>query len=370
MKYFQMVGRRCRAAVNSMLASGAMLTSFGNISAAPQKNLGRRGNAALPVWVGALLCLGVLSAFSAETNALTKLQGIHRIVFLGDSITYAGGYVADVEAYYITRFPQQHFEFINVGLSSETVAGLSESTEKNPRPDLHERLGRVLEKTKPDLAFVCYGMNDGIYSPPDEARYRAFEDGMKSVHTQIAVTGAQIIHLTPPIFDPVGAVNRVTTNGPVFGFSHPYWGYDQVLGHFSEWLMSQRAAGWDVADLHSGMSQWLAAKRRSDPDFNYTKDGVHPDAAGHWVMAKELLLYLGAKDIENAATPSAMVASNPHGDEILKLVREKEELLRDAWLNFCGFKRPGVKPGLPVPEAEAKAAELDKQIRDLAKIDR
>ncbi len=315
--------------------------------------------------LSALLCVYSFAGFSADTSALVKLQNIHRIVFLGDSITYAGGYVADVEAYYLTRFPEQHFEFINVGLSSETVSGLSEASEKNPRPDLHERLGRVLEKAKPDLTFVCYGMNDGIYSPPDEARLKAFEDGMKSVHEQIAAAGVKnIIHVTPPVFDPVGAKARISTNGS-YGFSHPYSGYNQTLDQFSDWLVAQRSAGWQVADLHSGMKQWLAEERKRDPNFNYTKDGVHPDGAGHWVMAKQILLYLGAKDVEGMATPAAMVASNPQGGEILRLVKQKEELLRDAWLNFCGFKRPGVKAGLPVPEAEAKAAELYRQIRDL-----
>lgn len=333
--------------------------------------LGRRGNAALPVLVAALLCVCSLATFAADTNALAKLQGVHRIVFLGDSITYAGGYAADVEAYYITHFPEQHFEFINVGLSSETVSGLSEPSEKNPRPDLHERLGRVLEKTKPDLTFLCYGMNDGIYHPPDEVRYKAYEDGMKSVHAQIEAAHVKIIHVTPPVFDPIGAGKRVNTNGVNFGFSHPYREYNTVLDHFTEWLVSQRAAaGWEVVDLHSGMNRWVAEERKHDPDFVFSKDGVHPDAEGHWVMAKQILIYLGAKDVESAKTPSAMVAGNPHGEEILRLVRQKEELLRDAWLNFCGFNRPGVKPGLPVPEAEAKAAELDKQIRELAKTDR
>jgi lysophospholipase L1-like esterase len=312
----------------------------------------------------ALLCLCSFTSFSADTNALAKLQNIHRIVFLGDSITYAGQYVDDVEAYYITRFPDQHFEFINVGLSSETVSGLSEASEKNPRPDLHERLGRILEKTKPDLTFICYGMNDGIYHPADETRLKAFEDGMKSVHQQISAAGVKnIIHVTPPIFDPVGAKARISTNGP-FGFGHPYWGYNQALDQFSDWLVAQRSAGWDVADLHGGMARWLVEQRKKNQDFNYTRDGVHPDAAGHWAMAKQILLHLGAKDIENADSPSAMVAMNPQGGEILKLVHEKEQLLRDAWLNFCGFKRPGVKEGLPVPEAEAKAAELDKQIHE------
>jgi hypothetical protein len=71
--------------------------------------------------------------------------------------------------------------------------------------------------------------------------------------------------------------------------------------------------------------------------------------------------------VKTDSTPAAMMSNNPHGAEILRLVHEKQQLLRDAWLNFCGFKRPGVKAGLPVPEAEAKAVDLDKQIRELAK---
>lgn len=322
------------------------------------------------ILVAALLCVCPFTSFSADTNALAKLQNVHRIVFLGDSITYAGGYVDDVEAYYVTRFPGQHFEFINVGLSSETVSGLSEEGQaggKFRRPDLHERLGRILEKTKPDLTFVCYGMNDGIYQPMDGGRFKAFQEGMKSVHEQIAATGAKIIHLTPPVFDPVPLKEKLSTNGAA-GFSHPYGGYNQVLDRFSEWLIAQRAEGWDVADLHGPMNRWLAEQRQRNLNFNYAKDGVHPDAVGHWIMAKEVLLDLGAKDVENVDGPAAMVAANPRGEEILKLVREQEQVLRDAWLNFCGFKRSGVKEGLPVPEAEAKAADLDKKIRELAKV--
>lgn len=364
MKVLNKVGQSCRFAPFSAPASEATVTPLRETNASPQKQLGRRSNAALPVLVAALWICFTIKGFAADTNALAKLQNAHRIVFLGDSITYAGGYVDDVEAYYVTRFPEQHFEFINVGLSSETVSGLSEASEKNPRPDLHERLGRVLEKTKPDLVFICYGMNDGIYAPPDAARLKAFADGMKSVHEQIAASHAKIIHVTPPVFDPIQG--RASTNAP-FGFGHPYWGYNQTLDQFSEWLVAQRAAGWDVADLHSGMNRWLEEQRKGDPNFSFSKDGVHPDGAGHWAMAKPILLYLGAKDVENAGSPSAMMAGNPNGKEILQLVHEQEQILRDAWLNFCGFNRPGVKPGLPVPEAEAKAAELDKRIRVLVK---
>ncbi|HEY4208603.1 MAG TPA: nucleoside hydrolase, partial [Puia sp.] len=51
---------------------------------------------------------------------------VHRILFLGNSITYDGRYITDLETYYTIHYPGRHFEFINEGLPSETVSGLSE----------------------------------------------------------------------------------------------------------------------------------------------------------------------------------------------------------------------------------------------------
>src|SRR6476646_10487936 len=90
------------------------------------------------------------------------LPAAKRVVFLGDSITYSGEYVEFIEAYFTTHFPQRQIEFLNLGLPSETVSGLSEDGHAGgsfPRPDLHERLARVLEKTRPDTVIACYGMN-------------------------------------------------------------------------------------------------------------------------------------------------------------------------------------------------------------------
>lgn len=51
---------------------------------------------------------------------------VKRVVFLGNSITYAGQYVTAIDSYYRLHYPNQPIEFINVGLPSETVSGLSE----------------------------------------------------------------------------------------------------------------------------------------------------------------------------------------------------------------------------------------------------
>lgn len=127
---------------------------------------------------------------------------IHRIVFLGNSITYAGNYITDIEAWFVTHYPLQKIEFINAGLPSETISGLSEDGHAGGKfslPDLHERLERVLAATKPDPVFACYGMNDGIYLPFDEGRFQKFKDGINWLHDMVVKSGARIVHLTPPV---------------------------------------------------------------------------------------------------------------------------------------------------------------------------
>ncbi len=141
---------------------------------------------------------------AVPVSAQSIAPNVQRILFLGNSITYAGNYVNNVAAYIIAQNPARPLEFINVGLPSETVSGLSEEGHAGgsfPRPDLHERLGRVLEKTKPDLVFACYGMNDGIYLPLDQGRFTKFKEGVTWLHEQVVKSGARIIHVTPPDYD-------------------------------------------------------------------------------------------------------------------------------------------------------------------------
>src|SRR2546426_9734607 len=99
------------------------------------------------------LLFAIALPFAVPAQAGDFLPGIKRILFLGDSITYAGQYVDRFEMLLFTQYPERQFEVINCGLPSETVSGLSEPGHaggKFPRPDLHERLGRVLTKVKPD----------------------------------------------------------------------------------------------------------------------------------------------------------------------------------------------------------------------------
>jgi lysophospholipase L1-like esterase len=318
-----------------------------------------------------LLCGSLLAGLWLQPATAAGIpEKVHRILFLGDSITYDGRYVAMVEAWLALRMPDRALEVINVGLPSETVSGLSEighAGGKFPRPDLHERLERLLKATKPDLVFACYGMNDGIYLPLAEDRFRKFQEGMQRLHESVVASGAQIVHLTPPVFDPVPIKARTSATGPTEQDSRPYEKYNEVLDRYSDWLLAQRPHGWEVVDLHGPINHYLAEQRRSNPNFNLAGDGVHPGDVGHWLMTKPILLYLGAAEAASAADPQAMVAGAADGAQLLKLTRQRMSLMRDAWLTSTGHKRPGMAKGEPLPQAQAKAQELTTKIKESVK---
>lgn len=312
-------------------------------------------------WIGVLSASMALAQDSATENRAAVLPDVKRMVFLGDSITHAGGYIDALETAILVQFPQRQIEILNLGLPSETTSGLSEPGHaggKFPRPDLHERLERVLEQTQPDLVIACYGMNDGIYYPLGEDRFTKFKDGIERLHAAVEKRGAKIIHLTPALFDPAPIRARLLPAG-LESYPRPYEGYDDVLEAYSAWLLSRRNDGWEVLDVHGAMKQALAKKREIEAAFSFASDGVHPNAEGQAVMIRPLAAAWGLK-LDDRGLPL-----HPHADEILKLVREKQRVLKLAWLTATGHKRPGIAAGLPLVEAEAKAAELDAEAREL-----
>ena len=219
-----------------------------------------------------------------------------KVVFLGDSITQNGLYVRYVDAYLTTRFPDRWIEVIGLGLSSETLSGTTEPGHPFPRPDIRSRLVRALELTKPDLVFICYGMNDGIYHPPAPERTDLYRQGVDEVVAAIKQAGAEVIVGTPPPFDsrPVRA-RTLPISAPKFGYQHPYIDYDGVLGIYSSLLLAQRDDGkLVVADIHGATGDALAALRVTDPGFTFAPDGVHPGSDGHWLIARPYLEVWGA----------------------------------------------------------------------------
>src|SRR5947209_5852414 len=73
------------------------------------------------------LAIALSSVFVTVLDAhdVDALAG-KRVVFLGDSITQAGGYIGFMDYALERQNPEKHFDLLGLGLASETLSGLSE----------------------------------------------------------------------------------------------------------------------------------------------------------------------------------------------------------------------------------------------------
>ena len=286
-----------------------------------------------------LLATSGICTVAQSSGHMDLLDDCERIVFLGDSITWAGDYVAEFDAWLLKKKLEPGSIIINVGLPSETVSGQSENGHAGgrfPRPDLAERLARVLETTRPDLVIACYGINCGIYQPFDESRFNSFQTGIQNLVDQVAMADAKLVLMTPPTFDDAQSQKKFS--------------YDGVMRRYSDWLVFMKEDGWNVIDLHTAMAEELERQRRVDPTFTFQRDAVHPDRRGHRLIAGTLIEWFDPVDADRK--------DHPHSIEIKKRL----DVLRDAYLSAAEHKRPGIKKGLSIQEAELKAAEYTRLI--------
>lgn len=410
-----------------------------------------------------LLCTLLLLTLGATlTHAASPFpfRSGERVLFLGDSITYAGGYVQYLDAYLATRFPERRIELINLGLASETVSGLSEPDHPWPRPNVHTRLAQALARTRPQWVVACYGMNDGIYYPFSGERLRKYQEGIGKLVEQCRAAGARVLLMTPSAFDAHAVRKSVLPLGaPKYGWMTPFEDYDGVLSRYSAWLLSLRAPDLRVADAHGTVKSHLEVSRPARGAYVLAEDGVHPNPSGQWLIAEALLTTLRAPaeadsaeiDAATLRAPGARVSglrkegetlyfewtsripmpldagwdpqvrkrlalhetlnryrlritgltrpmyalveegrpvgaltraeleqgvdllrfpelsTNRAAQEILERVRERERLLSPAWLTAVGHTRPDTPSGLPLAEAQRRAAPLTEQIRALSR---
>lgn len=293
----------------------------------------------------ALLMVG-LAGISTEVTSDGKalLAPPQRILFLGDSITYDGRYIAYFEGWLRRQMPDAAFEVINAGLSSETVSGLSEEGHAGgrfPRPVLRERLARVLDAIKPEMVIACYGMNCGIYQAFDPERFRLYQEGITQLHDAVTASGAAMVFVTPPYFDESHGTAASGYN-------------EEVLGAYRSWLISKREDDWHVIDLHGPMMHEVQERRKNEAGFTFQPDGIHPGDEGHRFLTQQLIHYFGGTEEGDTALPLE--------DALFSPLMERMRVLRDAWLTRTGHQRPELPEGLPLEAAQAKAAELDREI--------
>jgi lysophospholipase L1-like esterase len=221
-------------------------------------------------------CLPLLLTFAALAPAEEFfLKDGDTVVFYGDSITDQRLYTTFVETFAVTRFPRMHVKFVHSGWGGDRVSGGGGGT-------IDERLRRDVFAYKPTVITIMLGMNDGSYRAFDEDIFTKFKTGYEHIIESVrqALPAVRITVIKPSPFDDV-------TRAPNFE-----GGYNEVLLRYGNFL--QDLASRDhlsIADLNTPVVDALNQANTTDPKDaqQIIPDRVHPQAAGHLIMAEALL---------------------------------------------------------------------------------
>lgn len=275
-----------------------------------------------------------------------------KVLFLGDSITQCGLYIAYLNAYIYLNCQGISIDTVNLGKSSETASGLSEPDHPFPRPCIFERLDSALLKTKPDITFICYGMNDGIYCPLSQERFDAYKNGMNRLIERIKGEGSQVIVLTPPPFDAYSFLKHTPVllpdNMEKYSYMEPYEDYNKVIKAYSKWVLALTDIVDAIVDIHTALSENISQMRKNDKDY-ISGDGIHPNNMGHWIITKAILKELFNIKAENI--PEYVEGNSTWSDSLIKW----HEMHSSAWREYV---ESNVKPPVLFDEANALAKQI------------
>ena len=205
-------------------------------------------------------------------QAVPKFPRGARVIFFGDSITCKGTFIAHIQDYYLSHFPEDRVKCFNAGVSGGTV-------KKSALPFFE----RDLADYNPTHAVIMLGMND-LWQP-----FEDYFEGMEELADKLYARGIPVIFCTPTPIDsgraPVNA-NTVRSADKLTG-----------LGYFCYGLAKKYGA--PVVDMNAVMTAFLTDKQKKNPNFTlHWDDRIHPTPElGHVVMALAFLEAQGFTDI-------------------------------------------------------------------------
>jgi len=310
------------------------------------------------------LFLPFVSGARAEADSPHYFCDGGKVLLLGDSITRDGRYWAAIDAYLLTYCPTLKAEVFNLGLGSETASGLSEPDHPFPRPCILSRVDACLSFVRPDVTFICYGMNDGIYYPFSEARFAAYRQGMLSLVERVAATGSRVVVVTAPPFDAGSKKKGLQAAGQEeYSYKKPYRDYNSsVLARYAAWVvtLSTHDGVEQVIDIHTPLTDWIEKRRKADPKFT-DGDGVHPATPGHFQIARVILEGLGVSRDAAAGWVSFLgEAGGKFYKNHLKVFRMRSSAYRE----FIGY------PQLKNKERVGDRALMEERLRAAAQVEK
>jgi lysophospholipase L1-like esterase len=198
-----------------------------------------------------------------------------RVAIVGDSITEQKQYSKFMELYLLACVPELDLTMYQFGWSGERAPGFA------------NRMENDFVGWKPTVVTTCFGMNDGSYRPYTDNIGKAYEDGTRRIQARCKTLGARMI---------VGGPGPVDTDAWRANDPNADEYYNKNLATLSG-IAGKLAKenGFVYAALHPLMMKSMAdAKAKLGKEYHVCgRDGVHPAANGHLVMAYAYLKAMG-----------------------------------------------------------------------------
>lgn len=233
---------------------------------------------------------GLLTTMSLPTAGdLPKaLQGVRRIVTLGDSITEGGGqpggYVWLLGQTLHRLYPDQKFEIVNAGISGHKAT------------DMQARFQRDVLDRKPDMVTISVGVNDVWHGYFDFSAGKRIPDGD-------GPNGVPIPLYRQKLAEMIEAAQKANVKVALLA---PTIIYEDLNSAENRRLSGYIAAMRELAakyrclfvDMNAPFHRVISARRKqtgSTENF-LTTDGVHMNPLGNRLMAYTLLRGLGVPE--------------------------------------------------------------------------
>ena len=209
-----------------------------------------------------------------------------RVVFIGDSITCGGIWIAHIYDNYLRHFPKSDIRMYNAGISGGSAVSALEYYDRGNG-----------ENYKPTHAVIMLGMNDvnrGLYEiKPEEndiadkrleKRMEAignYEKRLRALTVLLLERGVKLTFVTPTIYDESTDPRALDKIGCDAGLEY--------LGEINRRVAAQTGSGF--VNLHAPIRFLNAAHPM------IRADRVHPNEFGHVCMAH---LFLAAQGLVDA----------------------------------------------------------------------
>jgi lysophospholipase L1-like esterase len=223
------------------------------------------------------MVLSLVGPAPTDTPKELQLKPGDQIVAIGDSITQQAGYVRDIDAVLVEKYPLLKLpKVINKGIGGQKAE------------DLVKRFDRDVVKLKPAWVTISIGINDvwhRLGAPHDRKILAEYKKNVAAMVDQAQAAGIKVILLTPTLIeeDPKSEGNTRLAM------------YVEAEKEIAKEKKCQ------FVDLHAYFLTALGKKPDKVKGNWLTADGVHMKPLGDAIMAAGVLRALGVPDAKVSA---------------------------------------------------------------------